>query len=71
MIFIFDTVMAKTEESNNPQEILITNVPPRLKEELTNIADNLCVPRATFIKQELRKVAESYPAEMKMARDED
>jgi hypothetical protein len=63
--------MAKSEDSNKPQELLITNVSPKLKQELTNIADNMCVTRASFVKQELRKVVESYPKEMRIAKDKD
>jgi len=61
--------MANSSNTNNPQDILITNVPAKVATEITNIADNIGIPRASFLKQELRRITESYPADMKVTKD--
>lgn len=64
--FIFDSKTNKTSiMSNKSREITISNVPDNLKRDLDNIAANMGVPLASFLKPELTKIANSYPPEMK------
>ena len=57
----------------NPQrsEIKITNVHESLHKDLQNIAANLGTQLSPFLKIELKKVADSYPPEMKKPRKKD
>lgn len=55
--------MAKQKDS--PKPLTITNVPSIIHQDLHNIADNIGIPLSAFLKPELRKIADSYPAHMK------
>ena len=50
---------------SNPTFIKINGVPKALKENLRNIAKNLGINMGDLIKPELRKLADSYPENMK------
>lgn len=48
--------------------IMIKGIPNQLKTDLQNIAKNTGVTLAGLLKPELRKIAESYPQQMKVRR---
>lgn len=49
----------------SPKKLTITNVNPTLVNELNNIADQLGIPLASFLKPKLKDIADSYSKEMK------
>lgn len=52
--------------NNRPSDKLRADkIPHELLEPITNIAKNLGVTRAQFLRQQLRTIADNYPPEMK------
>jgi hypothetical protein len=50
--------------------IMIKGVPNQLKSDLQNIAKNSGVTLAGLLKPKLREIAESYPQQMKIRRQD-
>lgn len=48
------------------EEIRIPGVSSQLKTELTNIAKNIGVPLASFLKPKLKEISDSFPENMKV-----
>jgi hypothetical protein len=53
------------------EELRITGVNPKLKDELNNIAANQGINLTSFLKPKLREIADSYPEKMKQKPAED
>lgn len=51
--------------NKHKNEIRIQNVNNKVFEEINNIAENLGVTLAAFMKPELRKIVDSYPDKLK------
>jgi len=47
-------------------EIRITSVPPKIKEDLKNIAKNEGISLAHLLKPKLREIRDSYPERMRI-----
>ncbi len=59
------------EKKENPRELRVYGLPANLSTEVKNIAQNLGVKMSDFMKPHIKKIVESYPESMRIARDKD
>lgn len=60
--------MRAKDNKNGMCQLNIPNVIQRDKDAIDNIADNLGITTASFIKMELKKIINNYPEHMKIKR---